>query len=45
MVLNETLCVINGIIPINIKIEETRKFYEITKGIGTQYDRKMEVEN
>ena len=39
---NETLCVINGIIPINIKIEETGKFYEITKGIGTQYDREME---
>jgi len=39
------LCVINGIIPINIKIEETGKFYEITKGIGTQYDREMEMEN
>jgi len=31
MVLNEALCVINGIIPINIKIGETGKFYEITK--------------
>ena len=40
----EALCVINGIIPINIKIEETGKFYEITKGIGTQYDREMEME-
>jgi len=42
---NEALCVINGIIPINIKIEETGKIYEITKGIGTQYDREMEMEN
>jgi len=39
---NEALCVINGIIPISIKIEETGKFYGITKGIGTQYDREME---
>jgi len=39
---NEELCVINGIIPINIKIEETWKFCEITKGIETQYDREME---
>jgi len=29
-VLNEALCVINGTIPINIKIEETGKFSEIT---------------
>jgi len=27
----EALCVINGIIEINIKIKETGKFYEITK--------------
>jgi len=39
---NEALCVINVIMPINIKIEETGKFYEITKGIGTEYDREME---
>ena len=39
---NEALCVINGIVPININIEETGKSNEITKGIGTQYDRKME---
>jgi len=45
MVSNEAFCVINGIIPINIKIEETGKFYEVTKGIGTQYDREMEMEN
>jgi len=42
MVSNEALCVINGIIPINIKIEEIGKFYEITKGLGTQYEREME---
>jgi hypothetical protein len=40
-----SLCVIYGIIPNNIKIKETGKFYEITKGIGTQYDREMEMEN
>jgi hypothetical protein len=39
------LCVINGVIPVNIKIEETGKFYETTKGIGTKYDREMEMEN
>jgi hypothetical protein len=42
---NEALCVINGIIPINIKTEETGKFYQIRKGIGTQYDREMEMES
>ena len=41
----EALCVINGIIEINIKIKETGKFYEITKWTGTQYDREMEMEN
>jgi len=45
MVSNEALCAINGIIPINTKIEETGKFYEIIKGMGTQYDREMEMEN
>jgi len=38
------LCVIKGIIPINIKIEETGKFYGIRNGIGTQYDKEMEME-
>ena len=32
---NVSLCVIYGIIPNNIKIKETGKFYEIAKGIGT----------
>jgi len=36
---NEALCVINGITPINIKIDEIGRVYEITQGIGTQYDR------
>jgi hypothetical protein len=31
--------------PINIKIAETDKFYEITKRKGTQYDKEMEVKN
>ena len=44
-VLNEALCVITRLIPINIKIEETGNYYEITKGKGIQYDREMEVKN
>ena len=40
---NEALCVITGLMPINIKIAETDKFYEITKRKGSQYDREMEV--
>ena len=39
---NVSMCAINGTMPINIKIGEPGKFYEITKGIGTQYDREME---
>jgi len=42
---NEALCVINGVIPIHIKIEEIGKLYEITQGIGTQYGREMDLEN
>ena len=42
---NEALCIITGLIPINIKIEETGKYYEITKGKGIHYDREMEVKN
>jgi hypothetical protein len=30
---------------INIKIEEATKYYEITKGEGSLYDREMEVKN
>ena len=42
---NVALCIINGITPINIKIEERGKLYEITKGGGTNYDKEMEKEN
>jgi len=31
---NEALCVITGLTPINIKIEETAKYYECIKGHG-----------
>ena len=39
---NEALCVITGLIPIHIKIEETAKYYEIVKGQGNQLDQEME---
>ena len=42
---NEALCVIAGIKPIHIKIEEAGRCYEITKGKGIQYDREMELKN
>jgi len=42
---NEALCVINGLTPIHIKIDKIGRVYEITQGIGTQYDRDMELEN
>ena len=42
---NEALCVINGITTIHIKIDEIGRVYEITQGIGKQYDRDMELEN
>jgi len=42
---NAALCVINGITPIHIKLDEIGRVYEITQGIGTQYDRDMEMEN
>ena len=41
---NEALCVINGITPIHIIIDEIGSLYEITKGTETQYDRDMELE-
>jgi len=41
---SEALCVINGITPIHIKVDKIGKVYEITQGIGTQYDREMELE-
>ena len=42
---NEALCVIAGIKPIHIKIEDAGRYYEISKGKGIQYDREMEVKN
>jgi hypothetical protein len=32
---NGALCIITGLMPINIKIEEATKDYEITKGEGS----------
>jgi len=42
---NDALCTITGLMSINIKIEETSKYYEITKGEGSLYDKEMEVKN
>ena len=42
---NEALCVIAGIKPTHTKIEEARRYCEITKRKGIQYDRKIEVKN
>jgi hypothetical protein len=42
---NEALCVIMGIIPINIKIENTAKYYECIKGDGNLIDLEMEVKH
>jgi len=42
---NEALCVITGLIPINIKIEETENYYESVKGQGYLLDREMRVQN
>jgi hypothetical protein len=42
---NEVLRVITGLIPINIKIEESAKYYEIIKGHGHQFDREMEIKH
>jgi len=41
----EALCVINGITPIHINIEEIGRLYEITQGVATQYDKDVELEN
>ena len=40
---NEALCIITGLIVINIKIEKVTKYYEITKGEGPLYDREMDI--
>ena len=40
---NEALCVITGLNPINIQIEETAKYYECIKGCRNLIDREMEA--
>ena len=40
---NEALCVITGLIPINIKIDKTVMYYEYVKGNGNLFDREMQV--
>ena len=42
---NEALCVITGLMPINLKIEEATKLHEMTKAEGTMYDRAMDIRN
>jgi hypothetical protein len=42
---NEELCLITGLIPINIKIEEAVKYYECQKGQGILLDREIEVKH
>jgi hypothetical protein len=39
---NKTLCVITGLMPIHIKIDESAKLHELTKAEVTRYDRTME---
>ena len=40
---NEALCVITGLTSINIKIEETAKYYECIEGYGNLINREMEA--
>jgi len=40
---NEALCVITGLTPVNIKIEETAKYYECIRGYGNLVDREIEA--
>jgi len=42
---NEALCIITGLIPINIKIEKAANYYAITKGEVEMYDREMGIKN
>jgi hypothetical protein len=42
---NEELCVVPGIIPISIKIEETAKYHEYIKENGNLIDLKMELKH
>jgi len=40
---NEALCIINGVTPINIKIDEAAKYFAITKGEGEIYDKETDI--
>ena len=43
---NEALCVLTGMVPIDIKIEEQAQLYQLTKVTAndkTQFDKGMEV--
>ena len=40
---NEALCVITGLTPINIKVEETAQYCDCMKGHGNLIDREMEA--
>ena len=42
---NEALCVITGLILINIKIDETANYYDSVEGQGHLPDREMEVKH
>jgi len=45
---NEALCVLTGMTPIDIKIEEAAKLYRLTRGStkdNEQFDRDTEVKN
>jgi len=42
---NEALCIITGLMPINIKIEEATNYYAVTKGEGYRYDWEMGIKN
>jgi hypothetical protein len=42
---NKVVCVIMGLIPINIKIEGTAKYYECIKEFRNQFDREMDVKH
>jgi ribonuclease HI len=42
---NDALYIITGVMPMDIKIGEATKYYEITKGEGPLCDREMEVKN
>jgi hypothetical protein len=42
---NDALCVITGLMPINLKLEEATKYREMNKGEGLLFYRETEVKN